>query len=406
MAAVQLNLQVVSSQVAYPRVSEILNCIDAGKLLDRLEKYRAKGGRKTYQIESLWRAYLLTFLLDLSNINELIRRLSNDPKLMRLCGFSKLPARRTFNRFVARLSSHQDLVEECLADLVTQFKALKPDLGENVAVDSTAVRTHSNDNKKSKVTGQVSDLDATRGVRTSARNPKKTESYFGYKLHLIADTKYEIPLTGFVTPANCSDSPELPRLLDRAKDQFPWFKPKAVMADRGYDSTKNHEAVLNKDSAFICPMRRWPGNRRYGIYDRHGTPTCEGGERMEYLMTDPDKGHLYKCPNWGCRVKMDSMLTTCTVFVYVDWRTEPNKRIHGPVKRNSPEWQRLYRQRYSVERVFKSMKEFRRLERHYVRGLAKISLHASMSVLAYTATVLVQTQAQSEIPRWMVERVA
>ena len=406
MTTTQFSSPHVSTQANYEYIAEALDSIDATKLLRRLNEYRANGGRRTYQIQSFWRAYMLTFLLDLSSINALIRRLWNDPQLQLLCGFSKLPDRRTFNRFVARLSEHRDLVDECMAQVIEQLKVLIPDLGENVAVDSTAVRTHSNDNKKSKITGQVSDLDATRGVRTNARNPKKIESYFGYKCHILSDVKHQVPLTGFVTPANRSDSPELPTLLEQAESQYSWFRPRYVMADRGYDSASNHEAVLDKDAAFICPMRKWSSKQRYGIYDRNGTPSCEGEERMEYLGTHPDRGHLYKCPKWGCRIQTESGFVSCEVFVWVDWRTKAYPRLHGPVRRGSPEWKRLYKFRQSIERIFKSVKESLRLERHYIRGLNKIALHSSMSALAYTAAALTKTQAGIADKRWMVQRVA
>ena len=83
-----------------------------------------------------------------------------------------------------------------------------------------------------------------------------------------------------------------------------------------------------------------------------------------------------------------------------------NPRLFGPLRQNSPEWKALYRLRQAVERVYKSMKESRRLERHFVRGLRKVSLHAAMSVLAFAATVLVQTLAGDVDQLWMVRRVA
>ena len=76
------------------------------------------------------------------------------------------------------------------------------------------------------------------------------------------------------------------------------------------------------------------------------------------------------------------------------------------MRQRSPEWKALYSLRQSVERVFKGMKESRRLERHCVRGLRKVSLHAAMSALAFTATVLVQTLAGDVDRLWMVKRVA
>jgi len=57
--------------------------------------------------------------------------------------------------------------------------------------------------------------------------------------------------------------------------------------------------------------------------------------------------------------------------------------------------------------VFKGLKESRRLERHCIRGLRKISLHATMSVLAFQATALVHVLAgEVEDMRWMVRKVA
>ena len=77
----------------------------------------------------------------------------------------------------------------------------------------------------------------------------------------------------------------------------------------------------------------------------------------------------------------------------------------GPVPRSSDQWKRLYSLRQSVERVFKSLKQSRRLERHCFRGLAKITLHCLMSLLAYSATALYGLRNGLN-PRWMVRKVA
>ena len=47
-----------------------------------------------------------------------------------------------------------------------------------------------------------------------------TEFVFGYKLHLLADANYGIPLSYQITPANVNDSPTLPPLLKQAKKDF------------------------------------------------------------------------------------------------------------------------------------------------------------------------------------------
>ena len=46
------------------------------------------------------------------------------------------------------------------------------------------------------------------------------------------------------------------------------------------------------------------GERLYdGIYDKDGRPTCIGGKSMEYALTDPEEGHLFRCPAEGCSLK-------------------------------------------------------------------------------------------------------
>ena len=56
--------------------------------------------------------------------------------------------------------------------------------------------------------------------------------------------------------------------------------------------------------------------------------------------------------------------------------------------------------------MFKSMKESRRLERHCVRGLRQITLHAMMSTLAFQTTALVRIMTgEADWMRWMVRKV-
>ena len=82
----------------------------------------------------------------------------------RLCGFGdQLPHRTTFNRFITRLSHHPELVEESLGAVTNRLRELLPDLGSEVAIDSTTVRTHSNPNRHT-----VSDTEASWTPKNSA----------------------------------------------------------------------------------------------------------------------------------------------------------------------------------------------------------------------------------------------
>lgn len=79
----------------------------------------------------------------------------------------------------------------------------------------------------------------------------------------------------------------------------------------------------------------------------------------------------------------------------------------GRIGKDSPEWNALYDLRQSIERMFKGMRESRRLERHCVRGKRQVTLHIVMSVVAFQATALTHVRAgRLTEMRWMVKKVA
>ena len=381
----------------------LANLNDTG-LLQRLEAYRLVG-RRGHPIRALWRAYVCSFVLNLPSTNALIRELRARPDFRIFCGFRTLPHRTTFNRFISRLSYHADLVETVLAGLTTHLKGLLPDLGNEVAIDSTVVEAYANPNRT-----EVRDPDATWTAKNSARSHGKDgkEWKFGYKLHMVVDANHGLPLAHFVTTAKRGDSPTLPPLVELTEALHPWFKPRAAMADRGYDATRNYEYLNDKEILPIIPMRKAPNAKNgwyEGVYTPQGVPTCIGQVPMKFVRSDPQKGYLYRCK--GCHLinSQRGGIRHCDTEVWEDPRH--NLRLFGPLRKESKEWKHLYRKRQSVERVFKSLKQSRRLGHNYRMGLRHFRLHAAMSVLTYQATALVNLNAgRTGEFRWMLARVA
>ena len=386
----------------HAKLGQTLDAIDASALLSRLSEYRPRQGRAGYSTAAMWRAYAASFLLNHASTNSLIRALEDDPLLRKVCGFSELPHRTTFNRFIQRLSRHADLVEQALAGITEQLRALLPDLGRQVAIDSTVVRSHSNPNRK-----RLSDPEASWTVKNSARGKNGKEWAHGYKLHMVADANYGVPLAINVTTAKRSDNPELPPLMGKAQRLYCWFKPDAALADRGYDGRPNFFYLLGEQIFPVIPRRKSSvkGGLYDGIYTADGRPTCIGQVPMLYVKTDPERGVLYRCAGCHLQERNAGWKQSCDTEVWE--KPEPFSWPSNGIRRNSPEWSALYSKRQSIERVFKSMKESRRLERHCVRGLAQIRLHCLMSALTYQATVLVALRAgQAATMRWMVKAVA
>ncbi len=179
------------------------------------------GPRRTggpgYPPRAMWRAYLCKFVLKIRYNVELLEWLRDSPRLRGICGFTgAILSESAFSRFVSRLAGRQNFPENCFAEVTSQLRGLlltgkprsgrpeepPPPLGEVVAVDSTAVASYGNLNRK-----RVSGPDAHWGLKHSARTKDgKQEWNWGYKLHLIAGASHGLPLNFTVTPANKSAS--------------------------------------------------------------------------------------------------------------------------------------------------------------------------------------------------------
>ncbi len=397
------------------KLSALFELLPAGHLLVHLWEHRYRG-RYGYPLQAMWRAYLVSFFLNMGSTNELINRLRCDHPLRELCGLpSKLPDRRTFNRFIQRLKEphHADMVEQVITQVADKHKEITPDLGDELAIDSTTVRSHCSPHRKSKRSGRTerSDPEAEWGYKNTTQAKEGSKQFImGFKMHMVSDANYEVPLGCILTPANRSDNPMLVKVMDKVLGQLSWLKPTALMADRGYDAGYNFDYLHRKGILPIIKItdKAGEGKQTKSLYTKDGAPTCIGNVAMDYVRSDPAKGHLYRCA--GCEKKgsMKGGVPHCQDEFWQD--PSENLRLFGPpnVRRESPAWKAFYDKRYSIERVFRSLKHYRRLERHHIRGFDHIRLHCLMSVLVYSATILVNKQAglKDKEARWMVERVA
>ena len=378
-------------------------------ILDALQRYR-RIGRKGHPPRAMWRAYLTKFILKIRYNNQLLERLRGSRKLRDVCGFGEeVPSESTLSRFVSRLADHQDLVEQCLVNATEELRGLVPavkkregrqdqplpPLSAVLAIDSTLFLSYSNPNRK-----VVSDPDARWGVKHSSRSKDgDTEWGFGYKMHLVSDATHGVPLAFTVTPANESDSTHLPIVTRKVLAAHPWMEPGAFLADRGYDSLTNHNFLAGLDIIPIIHIRKPTAEDGLydGVYTKSGQPACIGGGPMEYVRTDPEtRAHLFRCPAGGCPLRTEGTkaITHCDSEVWE--QPGANLRVLGPLPRFLPAWKRLYSQRMSIERVFRSLKHSRALEGHCVMGMRKIRLHATLSALTFQATALARLRAGDE----------
>lgn len=367
-------------------LEDIFNCVSCKELEDAILAKRTRAfsplGRFGYSVTGLLRAYLAGYVLGVKNTNDLLRRLQEDPVLATVCGFDYQtpPCRRTFIRFTKKLMEHQDLLDKCLSQIITKLSESLPDFGKQVAVDATPVHSHSNPDKKT-----ISDSQA--GWVYKEGNERK-RWVFGYRLHLVVDANYELPIAKEATVYNEGEKMVVIPLLNKAKSEFPWFSPQAVICDKGYDSSAVYEAIAKEFNADpIINMRGKAGAESPEITGSSAAPRCPGGLPLIYRSWDKNKGLQYRCPEKAGRA-ICPLSEKCTIKMMWVKPVHDYRRFGYRIKRGTEEFSAIYRKRVSVERVNSRLKDKRRLDSHCLRGLQKLNLHCTMSVLAMNAMAL------------------
>ena len=228
-----------------------------------------------------------------------------------------------------------------------------------------------------------------RGKKAVGEKKDKRDVYrwFGYKLHLLVDGIYELPVSFFLTPANESDTRQMSVLLDRAKldEKAAW--PEAVIADKGYDSRSNCQLIFERyGAAPIIPVIERKGVEQPDICNAKGTPTCSCG--LEMVFWGRDGNYLkYRCPQAvGKGVCKSRFRCTRSAYGYVlKLPIAEDVRRHPPVPRESKKWERLYRLRGAVERVNSRLKGLLGLGHITVRRMPKVMVRSPLSLLVMLA---------------------
>jgi hypothetical protein len=159
------------------------------------------------------------------------------------------------------------------------------------------------------------------------RNGKTFE--LGYKLHVAVDAKTELPIAVIAASANDNEKKHAPALLEKALKATKG-RVKLLVADSQYSSRNLRDQASSRGVRAVIPF-----------------PTNQQREQ---------KGLL---------------------------RVDKYFRTHGPIYEK-----RVYRLRSAVERVNSRLKEQLSLERHRVRGLGRITVHALLCMIAMLLNAL------------------
>ena len=434
------------------RLRLVLRTLPDEELMRHLEGRRGRRGRDDYPVRAVWNAVVAGVVFGHPSVASLRRELRRNAQLRQLCGFDPVktaqeavPTPWAWSRFLGGLLACEGLglVEGMFDELVESLRAELPGFGERLACDSKGIRTHARpprkDQERNLEPDGRRDIDADFGTKTYKGRREdgtlweRVQRWFGYKLHLVVDAHYELPVAWEVTRASAPDNASGKRMLDdlEARHSEMLEGCEALMADKAYDDTKLLDKLTERDAPIlpVIPKRQdWRDGEQTRallagadniVYDCQGQVYCHcpsTGVRREMVYWGYEKGRdsqKWRCPA-ACYGIECAGRSRCGggegVGEYgrqVRVKREVDRRTFLPVARRSLKFERLYRQRTSVERVNSRLDVSFGFEWHFIRGEAKMRFRCGLALVVMLAMALGRVrQRQRERMRSLVAPAA
>lgn len=400
------------------RLRLVLDHLPDERLMQALERHRGCG-RDDYPVRAMWNSVLAGIVFQHKSTEQLRRELSRNGQLRWLCGFDlvrgldAVPPAYVYTRFLRLLYAHGERIEAMFDQLIEQLRELLAGFGRHLAMDGKGIRTAA---RRREGLSQMPadgrrDVDADtgkktyRGKRSDGTQWQRVVEWFGYKLHLIVDAVYELPVAFEVTAASASEIPAGRELVKTVKKRHPQLLKdcRTLAADKGLDDTKLICQLW--DDCGVKPVidirNMWqdgePTHRvshlSNVVYDYQGTVYCHcpaSGERREmaYGGFEKDRRSLkYRCPaaHYGLTCKGRKR---CPIRKAVRIPLREDRRVFTPLARSSYAWKRQYKRRTSAERVNSRLDVSFGFEEHFIRGLAKMRLRVNLSLVVMLAMAI------------------
>lgn len=399
-------------------IQEFFELLPDGALLHALREQRANG-RNDKPIPVLWFCVALQRLLRHPTMQLTLDELRRNGDLRAIGGMehaNDVPNAWNISRFLAVLgrAPFRDMVEQVFSKLVETLGKVVEDLGQNTAGDATHI--------KSRKRGQYEEgtpmPDGGRKEYTDdAGTVTKVVEWFGYKLHILCDTRHEVALSYTVTSASSADNESVKDLVKKATDILPEGRIQTLAYDKACDDIKVHQTLKKHHIKPLIQQRNmWKDESEISlegagignvVYDEAGTLYCYNMEsdppvryHMAYIGHEAARGTLkYRCPamheGWECPCSH-----RCNAGkkygMTVRVKQELDLRRFPPIPRGTQKFERMYKGRTAVERTIARTKIFWGANDGNIAGgnafLATVGI--IMIVHAGLATLLAKS------PRW------
>ena len=394
------------------RLRLVIEYMPDEELMRLLEKKRGKG-RDDYPVRAMWNSVLAGIVFQHDNVEKLRRELGRNSQLRNMCGFKgkQVPPAWVYTRFLKIIVNHEEEIDKIFDRLVEQLREILPQFGQHLAIDSKAISSFAKRQNKNQKPDGRRETDADygrkeyRGKDKDGRVWEKIVKWFGYKLHLVVDATYELPIAFKVTKASASDITEGHSLLDQMEQKQPEILKTAetLAGDKGYDDTKLIEKCWDKHKIkpVIDIRNMWrdgeethqlPGKENV-VYNYKGNVYCycpKTNTRREMVSGgfEKDRNTLKKlCPAEHCGIECIGR-DKCPVAQGIRIALSEDRRIFTPIDRASYKWEKEYDKRTSVERVNSRIDVSFGFELHTIRGMSKMKVRCGLALCVMLAMAL------------------
>jgi hypothetical protein len=392
------------------RLVRVLDNLPDEPLMQMLEKERGRG-RDDFPVRAMWNMQIAMVVFGHGRFADILREVKRNVQLRYICGFGngKTPEAHNMSRFVGNLMKYEKDVEGIFTHLAEMLYGQLPDFGESLALDSKWVWSLANRQSERPRPDGRSETDAQwgikeySGVREDGTLWSSKKKCFGFKIHLLVDTKYELPVAFSLTPANGSDVKHGESLMKKiiGDDTKRHIAEKCgyFMADKAYDD-EDFADMLSKEGIRTLidkrnlqksePEKEVPGSGGCRYYDDFGDVFCYSPEmgkrhRMVPVGFDSERNaQRFKCPTVHYGVTCAES-ETCGLPKTIRIPLELNPRVFTQIGRTTYKWKRIYAGRTAVERVNSRLDVSFGFEIRRVRGMKKMKLMTTLALMVMNA---------------------
>jgi Transposase DDE domain len=220
-------------------------------------KTRGRGRPYVYSPTVILKCFIVRIWFRLDSNRALHEYLAKDipynKKVMKVCGLSRIPSRRTFDRRLASISNDIKNRITIMGELFVHDKIIDTCV---LSTDSTLIKAKGYVWHKSSMTEGVVPRS---GIDTDAMwGFSHTKGWiFGYKLHMVASTgSIIVPLAADFTTANIPDN-QMYSVLAASLPIAIIKKMLYMSADPGYDDHELYDLSTDMGFRLVCPVQRY-----------------------------------------------------------------------------------------------------------------------------------------------------